>query len=49
MTNFSQLIIFYWRFGQLDWFNTNWRQKCPSLQINFVCRREIGPKHYDKL
>ena len=40
---------FYWRFKQLDCFNSNWRQKCPSLQKYFVCKPEIGPKYFDKL
>jgi len=44
-----QLIIFYWRFYQLDCFSSNWRQKCPSFTENFVCRPEIGTKYIEKL
>jgi len=38
----------YWRWNQLYCFNSNWRQKCPSLRQKFACRPEIGPKHCDK-
>ena len=31
---------FYWRLNQLDFFNSNWRQKCPSLRKRFVRRSE---------
>jgi len=40
--NNLQLIIFYWRFNYIDCFNSNWRQKWPSLRKNFLCRPEIG-------
>jgi len=28
----SQLVIFYRKFNQLACFNSNWRQKCPSMR-----------------
>jgi len=31
---------FYWRLNQLDCFNNNWRQKCPSLRRDFACRSD---------
>jgi len=43
--NSSQLNHFYWRFNQLDCFNSNWRQKCPSMR-KLLC---AGPKHFDQL
>ena len=42
--------MFRRRFNQLHCFNSNWRQKCPSLQKKLIrCRPKIGPKHFDKL
>ena len=31
LQNNSHMITFCWRLTQLDCFNSNWRQKCPSL------------------
>ena len=41
----SQLNHFYWRFTQLDCFNSNWRQKRPSMR-KISC---AGQKHFDQL
>ena len=49
MTEYFTTNHFYWRFNQLDCFNTHWLQKCTSLQNTSVCRPEIVPKHFDKL
>ena len=48
MTKSITIYHFYWRFIQLNCFNSHWRKMYPSLRIKCVYCTEIGPKIFDK-